>query len=83
MGVPVFIGSKDWCKGQSGRAGTDSQRLLFACDLCVPFEGKEHSPPSPAMPSAAGFFPHDHTTSFLRSRVDGTGHRRNPIGKEG
>lgn len=62
MGVPVFIGSKDWCKGQLGRVGADSQRLMFACDPCVPFEGKEQSPPSPPLPSAAGFFLHDHTT---------------------
>lgn len=49
MGVPVSIGSKDSCKGQVGRAGADSQRLLFACALCAPFEGREHSPPIPPL----------------------------------
>ena len=44
MGVPVSIGSKDSCKGQAGRAGADSQRLLFACALWAPFEGRGHSP---------------------------------------
>lgn len=44
MGVPVFIGSKDWCKGQAGSAGTDSQRLLFAGALSAPYraEGTVH-----------------------------------------
>lgn len=31
MGVTVFIGPKDWYKGQAGREGTDSQRLPSAC----------------------------------------------------